>query len=258
MSNIIITNSRLGGKRGVLKTFPGSDNLAVYHEVVVGAFNVMSEKSEFYDFTNSVKSLFDRNNSLFMRMVLSGRLRGEIEHPYPVAGQSAEAFFNRVRQIRNDLTSHQFRNIRLEDGKDDKGNNIVLVIAEVTGSGPYMDATNARLNNRDENIDFSGRFFTTSKINAGVIHKQVNFIATYDQVNMGGIGVANKYSTPSMESIYGGEDNDIIVNLDKVKDPVLPLCVGMESNILFSTTMIKDACGWNRVELISPRSSLNW
>ena len=258
MSSIIITNSRLGGKRGVLKTFPGTDDTAVYYEVVVGAFNVMTEKSEFYDFTSNVEQLFNNPNSTFRRMANSGRLRGEIEHPYPEQGQSVQSYYQRVRTVRNDLSSHQFRKMRLEEGKDHKGNKVVLVIAQVTGSGPYMNPTNSRLINRDENIDFSGRFFTRSKIVNGVIHKEVTFISTYDQVNMGGVGCANKYSTPSLESMEDAHGIDVCLKPSDMYDTPMAEGLGMESNLLFDSTLIKDACGWNRIQIVRPRTSLDW
>lgn len=259
MSNVIITNSRLGsGKRGVLKTMPGTDDTATYYEIVVGAFNIMSEKSEFYDFNASIKNLFDNPQSYFRLMGESGRLRGEIEHPFPEPGMSPQAYLNRVRIVRNNLTSHQFRKLRLEPGKDHKGNTVMLVIGEVTGSGPYMEPTNVRLKNRDENIDFSGRFLTTSRIVNGIIHKEVQLIATYDQVNMGGIGTANKYSTPSLESMEDALGSDVVIDLSRLRDDTPHDGVSMESGLLFDTTMIKDACGWNRVQIVRPRTSLDW
>lgn len=235
-----------------------------YKELCLGAFDCLSLKGEYYDFNRDIKAMFESGSRL-MQLVDSGRLRGEIEHPRPLPGQSMASFVNRVRMIDNSAVSHHIRRLRLQQGKDHQGKTIMMVIAEVTGSGPHMDAFNARLANRDENVDMSIRCFTHPiTYKDGVPHKALKLPITWDAVNMGGIEVSNKYDTPSLESeaeIWTGDQFEIseeAILKSENENRIITSNMGMESDELIPSTLIKTALGWEKVELVSRSNAMFW
>lgn len=238
-----------------------------YKEITVGAFNCYSLKNEFYEFTKEMVSLFE-DNSMFMHLVRSGRLRGENDHPYPNGNMTRDEFLNRMLTIDGKNEACAFNSMRLVEAKDDKNKRIILVKAGVTGSGVHMDAMNRRLSNSEENIDFSGRFVNhMPRINSdGRLVRRPKLVVTYDVVPIGGMKDANKYDSISMESALPfdlPEDEGMVFN-QQMLDAAQRLhelnngITSMESNQLVSTTMVKDQLGWNKVELITPRSFINW
>jgi len=237
-----------------------------YREICLGAFNCLTEKGEFYPFTQAVKNMF-KPGSRLLHQIETGRLRGEIEHPYPVPGMTFPQYLNRVKMVHNQFVAHHIKSVRLETAKDHRGNNVVSVIGMVKGSGPYGEQLDKKFENPDENVDFSVRTLTTPtpEIN-GVPQKVINLLITWDQVNMGGVAIANRYDTPSLESM----DSDIIwtpenaqrFEITEATLAAAELCesvgTGMESDMLIDSTLIRTSLGWEKVQLIGPRSSVNW
>lgn len=252
---------RSKNKVGKLKTDENG-----YREICLGAFDCMTEKGEFYPFTQAVKNMF-KPGSRLLQQIETGRLRGEIEHPYPTPGMTFPQYLNRVKMVHNQFTAHHIKSVRLETTKDHRGNNVVSVIGMVKGSGPYGDQLDKKFENPDENIDFSVRTLTTptAPVN-GVTQKLINLLVTWDQVNQGGVAIANRYDTPSMESA----DNGVIWTPElahrfeitpatlAASDLCQPEGIGMESDELIDSTLIRTSLGWEKVQLVSPRSSLNW
>lgn len=238
-----------------------------YKEITVGAFNCYSLKNEFYAFTKEMVALY-KDNSMFMHLVRSGRLRGENDHPYPNGNMTRDEFLNRMLMVDGKNEACAFNSMRLVEAKDDKGRNIVLVKAGVTGSGTHMAAVNRRLENQEENIDFSGRFVNhRPTINSdGHLVRRPKLVVTYDVVPIGGVGQANKYDSISMESAmpFDLPEEEGIAFTQQMLESAQRIhelnngLVSMESNQIMTTTMVKDQLGWNKVELVTPRSFLNW
>lgn len=250
-------------KAGRLKTDANG-----YREITLGAFDCVNSGGEFYDFTAGIKAMFENGGAL-QRRIVNGNLRGEVEHPVPQPGETMASFMNRVRQILMDKVGHHIKQVRLQPGKDHNGNAVVLCIGLVKGSGPFGAQLDARFDNPDENVDFSIRSLTKAYNKGLQRHKIITTIVTWDQVNEGGIRVANKYDTPSMENISEG---GIILDsaghtpiefseltLRKADSLALEAkAMGFESAETIDSTLIRDDFGWNKVQLISPRSSVNW
>lgn len=222
-----------------------------YYEIALGAFDIHNAQGEFYAFTSELKQMFE-NSSALMRRIHKGYLRGEAEHPAPVPGQSIDAFLNRWRTIRMDNVATHIASVRLSYEKDHTGKNIVVCYGRVKGSGPHEAGTNKMLANAEENVAYSIRSLTEPRIVGGKKHKCITGIVTWDLVNEPGIELANKYQTPSMESI-----EELILTpdmLDKAEqDPMVGL-VGQESDM--SLTMLRTALGWQKIEVTSAMSRL--
>lgn len=238
-----------------------------YREITLGAFDCLTLKNEFYPFTQAVKKMFTSGSELMTR-IETGRCRGEVEHPLPEPGMSMSAFMNRAKMINNKFTSHHIKSVRLEEGVDHEGKKIILCLGMIRGSGPFGDAFESRISNPDENLDLSVRSFTEPGIfKAGIKQKPIKLLITWDQVNQGGVSVSNKFDTPSMESVTDTNqiwtpETDIEFNeMNLIKADALnvqQMSLGMESDNVIDSTLVRDALGWNKIELIGPRDSLNW
>lgn len=236
-------------KAGNLKDLGNS-----YREITLGAFDIHNSAGEFYDFTSKLKKLFEPG-SVLMRRIANGQLRSELNHPKPLPGQSFAAFLSRINTIDMEKVSGHIRAVRLEAGKDHQGNNVVLVIGEVGPSGPYGPGLEASFNNADENVAFSIRSITKTQVVKGVRHKQIQMISTWDQVHEPGIAVATKYNTPSLEAIDDDMGfTELELNMAIANEEASP--IGVEEGI--SSTLVRDALGWNKIQLIKPKSSLDW
>ncbi|QAX96122.1 hypothetical protein [Vibrio phage vB_VmeM-Yong XC32] len=241
-----------------------------YREICLGAFNCMSEKGEFYRFTKELEAMFSPSSRL-MQQIANGKLHGEVEHPYPVPGMTFGMFVSRVGRVANELVGHHIKSVRLEEGKDDKGNRIIKVFGWVKGSGLYGPQLEKKFDNPEENVDFSIRTLThPTTYEGGVPNKRIKLIVTWDQVNHGGIAVANKWDTPSMEGIDASNegiwtpDKDEPIAISEAalfkseQEAKLLDGIGMEGDDLVTSTMIRSAMGWEKVQLIDPRSSTFW
>lgn len=255
MAIAIYENTVLRGlnKVGKLKT---DDN--GYREITLGAFDYSNYSGEFYAFTAGLKSMFSPG-SAFHRRMLRGALRGEVEHPTFRPGASFAEIMNRARTIRMDKVSSHHKMVRLEKSKDHTGRDIILCIGLTKGSGPHGDSLEKAFDNPEENVAFSVRSLTKPIVVRGKVAKEVTTLITYDQVNEGGIDLATKYETPSMESICDNiEFTDMQLAVAESQSSQGINALGFESASQLNYTMIRDSLGWNKVELILPRSSVDW
>lgn len=237
------------GKKGVLlKDEKG------YYEVTLGAFNIYNSAGDYYPLLDSVKEMFAPNGALRRRLD-RGFCRGELDHPAPQPGQTAMDFVKRVLAIQPEKVSHHISSVRLEESRDDKGNAVVLVIGRVRPSGPYGAVVADALDNTEENAAFSIRSLADRKVVAGRAERHVNMIVTWDYVNEPGIAVANKYQTPTMESL----GNSILVTEEILRK----ICTVSDSTVSVESqqaaTMVLDELGWKKVEVINDRLGyLKW
>lgn len=225
------------GKKGILKQLDDG-----YYEIVVGGLDVFNSVGAFYDF-NSVKALFDESSSL-MRRIRSGQLRCEYGHPKLLPGMSMQDYINRLLVIDEDRVCCHIRRIRLDNtiSKNPNGKPIVTIIAELKPSGPLGYALKEELDNPHENVSFSVRSLTNDKWVGGILQKSIKHLICWDRVVEPGLAIAEKYKTPSLESLV---PESIIVKPDNIiqfqKKLIVP-GAGIESNASLEALM--EDLGW--------------
>lgn len=246
---------RTQGKRGELK----KDDKG-YFEFVLGAFDILNARGEFYPFTDQLKGLFASGSSLHRRIHgapgrTGGNLKGEFDHPAIQPGQSLDSFIARWKHIQAGNIAVHIKSVRLEWSKDDKGRNIVLVYGMIKASGAKSSEVNEVFSNTEENAAMSGRFICDPVMVNGVRNKMITEIITWDFVNEPGIAVASKYSTPTMESLTGGEFTLDVLDKAERQTPV-ELSGESENDVTF--TMIRNSLGWQKTPVMNLGKSTDW
>ena len=171
-----------------------------YYEFVVGALDVFNSAGQFYVYEQA-KELFQSSSQL-MRRVSRGALKGEYGHPKMLPGMSNDQFANRIMSVyeENVCCHHKEITLDFDRVKDENGKPIIAIISKISPSGPMGPALERSLKNKDENISFSIRAFTDDYREGGLTKRVLKTIVTWDFVLEGGIAVANKYMSPSLES----------------------------------------------------------
>lgn len=171
-----------------------------YYEMVLGALQAFNSAGQFYPI-ETAKQLFEGNSTL-MRRIRNGALRGEVGHPRFQEGMSERAWFARVNDIfePNTCCHHMQVDLSYDSMKDPQGRPVVAVIGKVKPSGANERFLERQLDNPKENVCFSIRSFTNDRLEGGIVKKYLKHIVTWDYVNEPGIAIANKYSSPSLES----------------------------------------------------------
>lgn len=184
------------GKKGLLKKDEEG-----YYETVLGGLNVFNSVGEFYSATG-VRQLFE-DSGLLMKRIKQGRLRGEWGHPKQLPGESDNSFINRIFLINEEKVACHFKEIYLDDTsvKNDAGQPVIAIMGKFCPSGPYADSLQRSLDNPNENISFSIRAFTDDQRIRGVNNRFLKTIVTWDVVNCPGISIAEKWKSPSLESL---------------------------------------------------------
>lgn len=237
-------------KQGVLK--PDADG---YYEVVLGGLNMFNSAGEYYVY-EAAKSLFESSSQL-QRRAARGALRGEYGHPKMLPGMSNEQFANRVMSIYEDMVSHHIKEVFLDFDrvKDDKGKPVIAIIGKIKPAGPYAGALQKSLETPGENVCFSIRAFTDDQRIGGVNHRALRTIVTWDYVNEPGLAVANKFSSPSLESIQ-----DIPLTRGDLERSLENQNGGgqaMESVVLSAAELFA-SMGWNRPRKAPAVSRPDW
>jgi hypothetical protein len=224
-----------------------------YYECTLGAFNIYNSSGEYYPALESVKEMFSPGGSLRRRLD-NGTCRGELDHPSPAQCKNLMDFIKRVLTIQPDRVSHHIASVTLNETRDDKGNNIVLCTGRLKPSGPYASTLQASLENVEENVAFSIRSLTNDKTLNGRKEKHIQTIVTWDYVNEPGISLANKFQTPTLESL----DSEVVILEDMLSDIAREKSpLGMES--ARAAAMVLTDLGWHKVEVINPNLAyLNW
>lgn len=173
-----------------------------YRTMVVGALNMFNSAGELY-VAEEAKDLF-LSSSQLMRRVQRGALRAEWCHPRPLPGQSERSFAARVMDIDLDRACAHHKELWLdfEGVKDKNGKPVIAIMSKVFPSGPFGPVLEKQLQNPDENVCFSIRAFTDDKMVGGINHRTLRQIVTFDCVNEPGMGVAEKYFSPALESQF--------------------------------------------------------
>lgn len=236
------------GKKGILKQLDDG-----YYEIVVGGLDVFNSVGAFYDF-ESVKALFDQSGSL-MRRMRSGQLRCEYGHPKWLPGMTMQDYINRLLVIDEANVCCHIRRVRLDNtiSKNPNGKPIVTIIAELKPSGPLGHVLKEELDNPHENVSFSVRSLTNDRMVGGVLHKSIKHLICWDRVVEPGLAIAEKYKTPSLESLV---PENIIVkpsNIVQFKKDIIVPGAGMESNASLEDLM--SDLGWKEFANIGGISS---
>ena len=179
-----------------------------YYEVILGALQAFNSAGQFYPL-ESAKQLFESSSSL-MRRINNGALRGEVGHPRFQEGMSERAWFSRVNDIYepNCCVHHAKVCLSYDTMKDPQGRPVVAVIGKIRPSGANERFLERQLENPNENVCFSIRSFTNDRMEGGIVKKYLKQIVTWDYVNEPGIAIANKYSSPALESYNDVADLD--------------------------------------------------
>lgn len=200
-----------------------------YYEVVIGGLNVFNSAGHYYTYEGA-RELFE-GSSTFMRKVNNGTLYGELGHPRYIPGQSENEYYARIIDILETNTAVHFSKVWLdmERVRDNAGKPVIAIMALAKGDGPHGAAMNANLANPKANTCFSIRSFTEDTYVAGVRHRNIKEIVTFDWVGESGINFARKYNAPALEShdLY-----ERLVNPKEMREALMapvPQGVGLES-----------------------------
>lgn len=201
MSTVKFTATKLvgTGKRGMLK--PDSDG---YYTMPIGGLNTFNSAGEYY-LLEGAKQLFEQS-SILMRRISNGCLKGEVGHPKKLPGMSNDDFINRIMSVDEKNVCCHFKEIWLDEnyGKNNpqfKNPMLVGVMAKIKPSGPKGASLQASLDNPDENVCFSIRALTRDYFERGQTFRVLSSIVAWDFVCEPGISVANKWASPSLESL---------------------------------------------------------
>lgn len=221
------------GKKGILT--PDADG---YYTMVVGALNSFNSAGEFYTAKGALE-LFE-TSSQFMRRIKNGALYSELGHPKKDPKMSMDQFYSRVISIEETNICAHFSEITLdfEFGKKNPHLNnpdLIAIIAKVKPAGPKANAVQLAFENPKQNSAFSIRGLTENKYVNGRVERRLTNIITFDFVTEPGISIADKYMSPSLESIDSFRINELMdtvvdrETLTRVLNTNIK-SVGMESN----------------------------
>lgn len=208
-----------------------------YRRVVLGALDAYNRSGDFYPFTEHVRKCFESSSSL-MRKIQGQALRGEYEHPAYEAGMTKDEYLERIAYVDPKNISHHIRELELDfkNFKDDQGRPIIAVIGWVKPAGPKGFILKEAFENPHENVAFSVRSFSVNKpIGLGRLNRDIREIVTYDYVTEGGIKIADKFYSPSLESLKRFHSQEFPITasmIEKVKRRTQSYGTSMEAHYM--------------------------
>lgn len=235
-------------KKGILR--PSADG---YYTLCVGSYGTKNSAGMFYDEASGV-AMFAPDSPL-MRRLKKGVLFAEFKHPEPfvdllIQGKYMRApmddsqYLMRIRQIDDNRVCGHIRSLSTMRGKNENGQDVTFVIAEIKPYGPFKQVLIDSLENPSINTYFSVRSITQDDQMRGI--KYTREISTWDFVGEGGIFTANKYNSPALESFPGTDRVITPATLWAVQDEVRKRanigleCAGGDVSELIATL------GWER------------
>lgn len=265
MSTLTFSSNKtvLAGKQGKLKT-----NSEGHYEIMVGAFNHPNNIGDIYPFTERVKKLFTKSTAI--TKLNNNQLYGEADHPdlnefrskTRTEQQAIALWIDRLSKVVSSNISHQILGVRWEKlGIKHNGKPVYGVYNVVNPINPILKSN---LKDPNANTAFSVRSFINRTMEMGQFMCEAKDIITWDWVPTGGIDLATKYNTPSLESeskIYMESDSaiittDVVRELERLE--ASSQLVGNESTQMFNSTMVKGLAGWREVPDLSSLVSRNW
>lgn len=201
MKMIRFTSTKLAssGKKGILK-----QDSEGYYLLPLGGLNAYNSAGEYYTLQGA-EELF-KSSSLLMRRIEKGVVKSELGHPKKQAGMSDDQFLERILTIEETNVCAHIKELRLdhEFGKNNpqfKNPRLVAIMGLIKPSGPHGAALESSLNTPSENVTFSIRGLTNNFYEKGQCYRVLTTIITFDQVTEQGINIANKWDSPSLETI---------------------------------------------------------
>lgn len=203
MSNLIFSAVKLPmlGKKGIIK--PDDEG---YYEICVGGLETSNNSGRWhYSGHEAVRKLFEES-SIFMRRVRNGALRAEVNHPSQRPGEKIDSYMNRLMDIDlNNVCAH-FKTVWLDFdyGKKNphvKNPNLIAIMARVKPVEPKGSILLEQLQGTAQNCCFSIRALCDEVYEGGKRMRYLKDIIAIDLVNEGGITMASKWDTPSLESL---------------------------------------------------------
>lgn len=198
LSSVTYSCTALNGtnKVGLLKQLDNG-----YFRTVLGGLDVFNSSNELYPYKEAAE-LFERSGAL-QRRIARGALRAENGHPKFVTGMTNDDYANRIMNIHEDRVCAHISKIELvfDEIKDDKGRPIIAIVGDVAPAGELSYVLEKALKNPNENIAFSIRAFTEDRSTFKGRIRILRNIITWDYVGEPGIGIAEKYNSPSLESL---------------------------------------------------------
>lgn len=172
-----------------------------YWTVPLGGLDVYNDSGIHYD-AKEARCLFEAGGD-FHRRVTTSCLKGEEGHPVMTPGMSEEAWINRMLTIYEPNTSFHIAEVWLDGNsvKDRHGNPVLAIMGKVKGSGALGPAFDADMNNSRVDVCFSIRAFSEQFQIAGVTHRILREVVTFDRPTEPGIHFARKWNAPSVESL---------------------------------------------------------
>lgn len=187
------------GKTGILT--PDSEG---YFTMVVGALNALNASNQFYT-ANGAKELFT-SSSVFARRLKNGVVFAEVEHPKREKGMTDDDYMDRLLHIDRKNACAHIKDVWLDEnyGRNNPsvGNpNMIAIMAKVKPWGPHAAILADAIKTGSINVCFSIRAFAESHFSGGRSVRVLETIVTFDCVLEGGIAVASKWDTPTLETI---------------------------------------------------------
>jgi len=224
------------GKKGIIK--PDADG---YYDIMVGALGVLNSQGDLYLANQEVIDLFNESSDL-IRRAKAGQLRCESGHPRMTPGMTDDQYLERVMDVQENNTCCHMKDVRLVSGiiTDPGSENAIAIMAKVR---PYESIEAGRrlkeqLDNGQENVSFSIRCFSKDVMVGNRKVKAIKRIVCWDYVNEPGINHAEKYKSPSMESLVSSViTSENIYSLVKYRKT---MGLATESKTLSIESLIKD------------------
>lgn len=209
-----------------------------YYTVVVGGLNVHNSSGAYYTLKGA-EQLFN-DSSILMRRVRNKGLYSENGHPVQKQGMTDKQYFSRLLTIREGNICNHIAELWLDDSLHKAKPRLlergaVAIMAKIKPYGAQKDVVADAISNPHQNLCYSVRGFTKDSIVAGTTHRMLKAIVTFDHVYLGGISIANKFNSPSLETLNEAEFLECDVAgcaVDMAKEHVATESIDLAQSIL--------------------------
>jgi len=174
-----------------------------YTTMRVGALGVTAADGAHYVADEEVKSLFSPKSVLAIN-AKNGSLFGEITHPKPQPGQTANAYKARILNVDYNKACVTFKEVWIE-----REGNKYIIYAKLKPYGPMKQVLEDGLKDKNINIAFSIRCIVNEAWLNGRLYKTITNPVTFDLVVRPGVAGSDKFNTISLE-----EQTLATINLD--------------------------------------------